>query len=227
MGPIMTPTPHTAMAEPCFAGGLMSSNTAWESGTSAAPHSPCSSRASTICANDPATPHSTDASVNPAMETRNTRFSPNRSVSQPDKGVAMPAATMYEVRTQVIWSCEADRLPCMCGSATFAIVPSIAWITVASMIDSVIMRRSTAPKDSELSPTAWIELILIAWPLARRCVSMTPPRKGQPVYSTFRSRPPGGWSSGLRSGSPSPGGSRRRQTGARIQRECALGPRTS
>ncbi len=80
----------------------MSSSTAWDNGTSAAPHRPCSSRASTIWVNDPATPHSTEARVNPAMETRKTRLSPNRSVSQPDKGVAIPAATMYEVSTQVI-----------------------------------------------------------------------------------------------------------------------------
>ena len=68
-------------------------------------------------------------------------FRPKRSHSQPVSGVAMAAATMKEVSTQVIWSCEADRLPCMCGRATLAIVPSSAWMMVASMIDMVIMPR--------------------------------------------------------------------------------------
>ena len=86
-------------------------------------------------------PQSTEATVKPAIDTSRTFLRPKRSVSQPASGVAMPAATMYEVSTQVIWSCEADRLPCMCGSATLAMVPSIAWMTVASMIDTVIMRR--------------------------------------------------------------------------------------
>src|SRR6185437_5763946 len=159
IGPIMTPTPQTAIADPCFSGGLISNSTACDRGTSAAPHNPWSKRASTICASDPAIPQSTEASVNPAMENRNTCFIPKRSVSHPDSGVAMPAATMYEVSTQVIWSWEAERLPCMCGSATLAIVPSIAWITVASMIDTVIMRRSTAGLDSLLAATAPAEFI--------------------------------------------------------------------
>jgi hypothetical protein len=51
----------------------------------------------------------------------------------------MAEATMYEVSTQVIWSCDACRLPCMCGSATLAIVVSSACMMVASMIEMVII----------------------------------------------------------------------------------------
>src|ERR1700758_958777 len=51
------------------------------------------------------------------------------------------AATMYEVSTQVIWSCVADRLPCMRGSATLAMVLSSACRIDASMIVTVIMPR--------------------------------------------------------------------------------------
>jgi hypothetical protein len=53
----------------------------------------------------------------------------------------MAAATMYEVSTQVISSCDADSVPCICGRATLAIVLSSVCISVASMIDSVIMPR--------------------------------------------------------------------------------------
>jgi hypothetical protein len=55
--------------------------------------------------------------------------------------VAIAAATMYDVSTQVISSCDADSVPCMCGSATLAIVLSSVWISVASMIERVIIGR--------------------------------------------------------------------------------------
>src|ERR1700760_4574244 len=53
----------------------------------------------------------------------------------------MAAATMYEVSTQVIWSCELCSAPCMCGSATLAIVVSSACMIVASMMETVIIPR--------------------------------------------------------------------------------------
>ncbi len=51
------------------------------------------------------------------------------------------AATMYEVSTQAIWSCVADRLPCMCGSATLAMVLSSACRIEASITESVMSPR--------------------------------------------------------------------------------------
>ncbi|GAB2448458.1 hypothetical protein GCM10027081_57760 [Cupriavidus yeoncheonensis] len=48
---------------------------------------------------------------------------------------------MYEVSTHVISSCEADSVPCICGSATLAMVLSSVWISVASMIETVIIGR--------------------------------------------------------------------------------------
>ena len=56
-------------------------------------------------------------------------------------GVAIAAATMYDVSTHVISSCDADSVPCICGSATLAIVLSSVWISVASMIEMVIIGR--------------------------------------------------------------------------------------
>ena len=44
IGPSITPMPQIAIAEPRRAGGKMSSITAWERGTSAAPNTPCSRR---------------------------------------------------------------------------------------------------------------------------------------------------------------------------------------
>src|SRR5258708_39484691 len=51
------------------------------------------------------------------------------------------AATMYEVSTQVMVSLAADRLPCIYGRATLAIVESSACMIVASMIESVMAPR--------------------------------------------------------------------------------------
>src|SRR5580692_6840702 len=66
---------------------------------------------------------------------------PNRPASQPVNGVMIAAATMYDVTTQAIWSCEHEKLPCICGSATLAIVVSTPCINVASMIDAVMAPR--------------------------------------------------------------------------------------
>ncbi len=72
----------------------MSSSTACDIGTSAAPHSPCSSRASTIWGSDCAIPHSADAMVKPTIEIRNTDLRPKRLASHPLNGVITAAAMM-------------------------------------------------------------------------------------------------------------------------------------
>src|SRR5579863_2693753 len=59
--------------------------------------------------------------------------------SQPLNGRTMALDTRYEVRTQVLSSRPAERLPAMCGSATFAMLVSstsmkVARVTVSAMI---------------------------------------------------------------------------------------------
>ena len=84
-------------------------------------------------------PHSAEATVKPATATGTRAGGRSAEHSQPVSGVAMAAATMYEVSTQEIWSCELCSAPCMCGSATLAIVVSSACMIVASMIETVII----------------------------------------------------------------------------------------
>ena len=91
----------------------MSSNVACDSGTRAALNMPCSRRNATICANDCATPHSIDAIVKPRMQQMNSGLRPNRTASQPTGAVMIAAAVMYDVRTQVISSELAEKLPCL------------------------------------------------------------------------------------------------------------------
>ena len=59
-----------------------------------APPIPCRNRAVTSIAWFAASPHTREATVKPATDTRKTRFKPNRPVIQPASGVAIAAATM-------------------------------------------------------------------------------------------------------------------------------------
>ena len=72
----------------------MSSTTACDSGISAAPHRPCNNRNNTISARLLAMPHSIEATVKPAIETRNISLRPMRVDSQPESGVMIAAAMM-------------------------------------------------------------------------------------------------------------------------------------
>ena len=88
----MTPAPKMAIACPCFSRGLMSSSTAWESGISAAPNTPCSRRKITSSGRLVAMPQSIEAITNPEIETRNRRLRPTRPATQPVSGVMIAAA---------------------------------------------------------------------------------------------------------------------------------------
>src|SRR5580704_12175710 len=66
---------------------------------------------------------------------------PNRPASQPVSGVMIAAATMYDVTTHAIWSCEQLKLPWICGSATLAMVVSTPCMIVAQVIEAVIAAR--------------------------------------------------------------------------------------
>src|ERR1700710_853306 len=97
-----------------------------DNGTKAAPNVPCNSRNTTICVSDCATPHIIDVTVNPTRQTSIRFFRPNLAANQPTGAVMIAAAVIYDVRTQVISFAEADKLPCIYGNATLAIVESKA-----------------------------------------------------------------------------------------------------
>ena len=94
IGPTMMPAPQIAMAWPTRAGGLMSSSTACDRGTSAAPKTPCSRRAATMPPSEPATPHRPEAIVKPITETMKTLRRPHCEIIQPVSGRAIAEATM-------------------------------------------------------------------------------------------------------------------------------------
>ncbi len=72
----------------------MSSITACESGTRAAPNTPCSSRNSTIWGSVSAAPHSIEAMVKPTRQRIKRFLRPNRAASQPTGAVMIAAAVM-------------------------------------------------------------------------------------------------------------------------------------
>ena len=78
---------HQAIAEVWRSRGQVSSITACDSGTSAAPNTPCRRRAATISVSDCAAPQSADATVKPTMAIEKTRLRPKRAVQKPISGV--------------------------------------------------------------------------------------------------------------------------------------------
>ena len=67
---------------------------ACDSGTIAAPQTPCIRRNTTICSSDWATPQSIDVSVKPMRQKMKKFLRPKRDDSQPTGAVMMAAATM-------------------------------------------------------------------------------------------------------------------------------------
>src|SRR5271167_939904 len=66
--------------------------------------------------------------------------------NHPLRGSTIAFETRYEVRTHVLSSCPAERLPAMCGRATLAMEVSstsmnVASVTVMAMIQGLIAGR--------------------------------------------------------------------------------------
>ena len=58
-----------------------------------------------------AAPHNAEVKVNPMTEARKMYLTPKWPASHPVSGIMIAEATMYDVNTHEIWSCEADMLP--------------------------------------------------------------------------------------------------------------------
>src|SRR5260370_11683758 len=71
-----------------------------------------------------------------------------RPENHPDRGSTIAFETRYDVSTHVESSCPADRLPAMCGNATFAIDVSstsmnVASVTVTAITHGLIVRSGS------------------------------------------------------------------------------------
>src|SRR6187399_273493 len=90
-----------------------------------------------------AMPQRNEASVNPAVDSINSRFRPNRDASQPVIGRMIALATRYEVSTQVASSVVADIVLPMCGSDTFTTVVSSTSMKVANITATATIQGLT------------------------------------------------------------------------------------
>src|SRR5262245_56642625 len=121
------------MARPRSSGLNDSSSTACDSGCSAPPVAPCRMRKITSAGRFGASPHSTDATVNPAVETINSRLRPSTEASHPVNGRMIALATRYDVNAHVASSVVAAMLLAMCGSDTFTTVVSSTSMKVTNI----------------------------------------------------------------------------------------------
>ena len=89
-----------------------------------APPIPCNPRERMRKSGDVAAPHNADATVNSAIETRNTRFRPSRSPSEPALRIVAASVSAYASTTH----CRSVKFVCSCdsmfGSATLTTVMS-------------------------------------------------------------------------------------------------------
>ena len=93
MGATTTPRPKTAMAVPRLATGKLSRRIAWESGCSAPPAAPCTTRATMSQESSLAAPHVAEAKVKMTMQAIKNRFRPKKLLSHPVIGNTMALAT--------------------------------------------------------------------------------------------------------------------------------------
>ncbi len=150
IGPTMIPAPQIAIAWPTFSRGLMSSSTACDSGTSAAPNTPCSSRAATISTSEFASPQSAEAIVE-ADHRDHEDLAPSPVAAQP-AGQRQRDRRGHDVGGQDPGDLVLRGLQAALhvGSATLAMVVSSACMMVASMIETVISPRWATPSSGGL-----------------------------------------------------------------------------
>ena len=89
-------------------------------------------------------PESSELTMNVTVAIRKKRRRPSRATSQPVAGRITALAARNDVRTQVISSSEAERLPCMWGSATLVTLVSRTCIDATSMTAMVTSQRRAA-----------------------------------------------------------------------------------
>src|SRR5262245_25278211 len=80
-----------------------------------------------------ASPHSTEAAVNPAVDAISNRLRPSIDANHPVSGRTIAFATRYEVNAHVASSVVAAMLLAMCGSDTFTTVVSSTSMKVANI----------------------------------------------------------------------------------------------
>src|SRR5882724_2298782 len=121
-------------------------------GASTAPNTPCSARAVTRTANEPAAPPIAEAMANPTRPATNTHLRLNMSPSRPPTSSRLPNDSAYAVTTHCRSLLEKASACWADGSAMFTIVPSstnISWATATTTRTS--QRRSAGAVRSRVA----------------------------------------------------------------------------
>src|SRR5271170_2613427 len=90
-----------------------------------------------------ARPQRNELMVKMTTQPMNSRLRPNIIDSHPVSGSTMALEIRYDVRTQVLSSTVAERLPAMCGSETLAMLVSSTSMNVASITVAAISQGLT------------------------------------------------------------------------------------
>src|SRR5271167_2623635 len=135
---MMAVMPYNANARPRWCGGNVSARMACAIGCNPPPPAPCSTRKKRRSPRLGAKPQSKELTVKTPKQVMKKRFRPKVPASQPLIGRMMAFETRYDVRTHVLWSLLAPRLPAMYGRATLAILVSRTSMKAASATTTAI-----------------------------------------------------------------------------------------
>src|SRR5579862_2010861 len=102
-----------AMAIPCFSRGKLSTRMACELGCIPPPPAPCSTRQITSVLSEGASPQRRELIVKITTQAMKNLLRPKTPDSHPESGNTIAFDTKYDVRTQVLSSTPAERLPAM------------------------------------------------------------------------------------------------------------------
>lgn len=125
-------------------------------GSSRPPPSPCATRKTMSAAGLHATAHSTEPATNPISATKKTRRTPKRSMSQPDSGIVVPAASRYaEVNHTAVCNPVPRSAAIVCKLAV-TMVPSTTAISAASATVSTTRRLRRSRCDVLASTSVFV-----------------------------------------------------------------------
>src|ERR1700730_2692780 len=128
-------------------------------GCSPPPPAPCSTRNKRRSPRLGANPQSKELTVKTLKQAMKKRFRPKVPASHPLIGRMMALETRYEVRTHVLWSLLAPRLPAMYGRATLAMLVSRTSMNAASATTTAISQGLYLGRQTSWSIVIAAELI--------------------------------------------------------------------
>src|ERR1700719_4857032 len=156
----MAVMPYKAKARPRCCGGKVSARMACAIGCNPPPRTPCSTRNKSRSPRLGARPQSKELTVKIPRQDMKKRLRPSAPASQPLMGRMMAFETRYEVRTQVLWSLLAPRLPAMYGRATLAMLVSSTSMKAANATTTAISQGLYLGRQTSWSSVIAAELIL-------------------------------------------------------------------